>query len=242
MGEGSWSPIDGSCWYPIDLLQGVGDLPIRRIRGGVSEEATIVVGPYPYPTQKLTVKPEMTDPPPEQLDRIRREQRQVGALWHSDRSAVFDLPLHPPLVPLPSARSFGSSRIFNGKPRSPHTGADFSAAEGTPVLAAAAGTVTLAGSHYYAGNSVFIDHGHELVTMYFHLQDIELREGQTVSRGQLVGTVGATGRTTGAHLHFGVRWHGARVDPSFLLGVEPLVELNSDAPARRLAQHPKDSL
>jgi murein DD-endopeptidase MepM/ murein hydrolase activator NlpD len=159
----------------------------------------------------------MVHPPADQLDRIRRERELVNGLWRSGEEAVFSLPFTPPLDPMPELRNFGSRRVFNGEPRSPHSGADLSAPVGTPVFAAAAGTVVLTGSHYYSGGSVFIDHGDDLVTMYFHLDRVDVGNGERVVRGQRIGAVGATGRVTGPHLHFGVRWHGARIDPAVLL-------------------------
>jgi murein DD-endopeptidase MepM/ murein hydrolase activator NlpD len=191
-------------------------LRVERTRKGTTEYASVTVSDYPYPTQRLSVPQKMVDPPEDQLDRIRRENRRVRGLWYLGGPPAYQLPLHPPLDPLPNARSFGSRRVFNGQPGNPHSGADFSADTGTPVLAAAGGVVTIAEDHYFAGNSVFIDHGDDLITMYFHLDRIDVEEGQTVLRGEAIGTVGATGRVTGPHLHFGIRWHGARVDPSVL--------------------------
>lgn len=217
LGDHDWAPHDGACWYPVDLRRDPGPLRVERTRGGASEHATVEVTNYPYPTQRLSVDPKMVDPPSDQLDRIRREKRRVAGIWRLTGPAAFELPLHPPITPVPSARSFGSRRVFNGKPGNPHSGADLSASTGTPVLAAAGGTVVIADAHYFSGKSVFIDHGNDLITMYFHLDRIDVEEGQTVARGQAIGTVGSTGRVTGPHLHFGVRWHGARVDPAVLL-------------------------
>jgi murein DD-endopeptidase MepM/ murein hydrolase activator NlpD len=121
-------------------------------------------------------------------------------------------------VPLPEARSFGSRRILNDEPRSPHSGVDFSGATGTPVFAVADGLVVLADEHYFAGKSIYIDHGDQLVSMYFHLSEISVSEGDAVLSGTSIGAVGATGRVTGTHLHFGLRWHGSRIDPRVLLG------------------------
>ncbi len=186
------------------------------------------IGTYPYPVQHLSVAPEMTDPPADQALRIRRESRRVEAVWTSGGPPVFELPLDPPIIPLPDARSFGARRIFNGEPRSPHGGVDLSAPTGTAVRAAAAGTVVIAASHYFSGNSVFIDHGDDLITMYFHLDRILVAEGDRVAPGEVIGTVGATGRVTGPHLHFGARWHEARIDPMVLLAdrQEPPVPLS----------------
>jgi murein DD-endopeptidase MepM/ murein hydrolase activator NlpD len=217
----AWRPLDGACWYPVDLLTEPGPLDLERVRNGRHESAKVEVGPYPYPVQRLQVAPEMTNPPPAEGDRIRRERQQVRAVWYLGSEPVFELPLSPPLDPLPEARSFGARRVFNGEPRSPHAGIDLSGSVGTPVRAAAAGTVVIAADHYFAGNSVFIDHGDDLVTMYFHLDQILVDEGDRVGTDTVIGTVGATGRVTGPHLHFGVRWHGARIDPTILLGPSP---------------------
>jgi hypothetical protein len=217
IGDRSWSPRDNACWFPVDLHVEPGTLTVERTRNGTIESTSVTVAAYPYPTQSLSVPQPMVDPPEDQLDRIRAENRRIRGMWFLGGQSDFELPLGPPLSPLPHARSFGSRRVFNGKPSNPHSGADFSANTGTPVIAAASGTVMIADAHYYAGNSVFIDHGDDLITMYFHLDQIDVNEGQEVSRGQAIGTVGATGRVTGPHLHFGVRWHGARIDPSVLL-------------------------
>jgi len=218
LGDLRWPPWDGACWFAVDLLQEAGPLVLERVRLGSSERLAVTVADYPYAVQRLRVAPEMADPPADQLDRIRLETERVGAVWSLGGTPLFRLPLGPPLAPMPNGRSFGSRRIFNGQPRDPHSGVDLSAPTGTPVLAAERGRVAIASDLYFSGNSVFIDHGGDLVTMYFHLDRIEVRDGEAVERGQVIGTVGSTGRVTGPHLHFGVRWHGARVDPALLLG------------------------
>ncbi len=114
-------------------------------------------------------------------------------------------------------RNFGRRRIFNDKPRSPHSGTDLSAPEGTPVEAAAAGRVALAEDLYFSGNLVVLDHGGGVYTLYAHLSRIDVEVGQPVKAGEIVGLVGATGRVTGAHLHWGARIGEARVDPASLL-------------------------
>lgn len=218
LGDREWPPWADACWFPIDLLQEPGPLTLHRTRRGSNERRTVTVAGYPYPVQHLKVAPEMADPPPDQLDRIRRENDRAAAVWELGGPRRFELPLRPPLEPLPDARSFGSRRVFNGQPRDPHSGVDLSAPKGTPVVAADRGRVVIAANHYFSGNSVFIDHGDDLVTVYFHLDQIEVREGENVERGQIIGTVGSTGRVTGPHLHLGARWHGARIDPTLLLG------------------------
>jgi hypothetical protein len=218
LGGDEWPAIDDTCWYPIDILAVEGPLVLRRTRGGATELTTVRVGAYPYPEQRLTVDREMVHPPEAQLERIRLEGQRVGALWHRPGPPRFTLPLSPPLMPLPEARSFGSRRILNDQPRSPHSGVDFSSATGTPVFAAGDGLVVLADEHYFAGKSIYLDHGDQLVSMYFHLSEILVSEGDVVVSGTAIGAVGATGRATGSHLHFGIRWHGARIDPRVVLG------------------------
>jgi murein DD-endopeptidase MepM/ murein hydrolase activator NlpD len=151
------------------------------------------------------------------LARVERENREIAALWGRRGARRFSLPLAPPLEPLPAGGRFGSRRVINGQPRSPHGGADYTIAAGTPVRAAADGTVALVGDHFFGGRSVFVDHGDGLLTMYFHLSRVDVQAGQELRRGETLGAVGATGRATGPHLHFGVRWRGARVDPAQLL-------------------------
>jgi hypothetical protein len=217
LGESTWQPIGDTCWYAIDLGTEPGPLVIGRIRGGTPELATVQVDPYPYSEERITVDERMAHPPEDQLERIRREQKRVAALLTREGTARYSLPLAPPLDPLPRARSFGARRIINGDRRTPHSGVDLSAAPGTDVYAAAQGTVILASELYFAGNAVFIDHGDQLFTMYLHLSAIAVGEGEHVDRGQVVGKVGASGRATGPHLHFGVRWHDSRVNPLMLI-------------------------
>jgi murein DD-endopeptidase MepM/ murein hydrolase activator NlpD len=199
------------------MLEGEGVVELARTRGGDRESVSIRVGSYPYPVQRLTLPREKVDLSPESLARVQRESRDIGRLWARAGERRFTLPLHPPLDPLPAGGRFGSRRIINGQPKNPHTGADYSAAAGRPVLAAADGLVALADDHFFAGNSVFLDHGDGLISMYFHLSEIGVEEGQEVRRGQVIGKVGSTGRATGPHLHFGLRWRRARVDPALLL-------------------------
>ena len=219
-----WEPIDGACLYPIDLgASGTLEL-VRRSSGGVASRRVRVEG-YPYPTQELTVEEKYVAPSAADLERIAREKKRIGALWSLDTPRRFALPLGPPLASLPEDSRFGSRRIFNGEPRSPHSGGDYAAKTGTPVLAVADGTVVLAEEHYFAGNSVFVDHGDGLISMSFHLSAIDVKKGDEVVRGQQLGRVGATGRVTGPHLHFGLRWRGARIDPELLLGRAEPVEI-----------------
>ncbi len=213
-----WPPLAGACLYPIDLAAPAGLVTVARRRAGGREEAAIRVLEAPYPVQRITIEDTgQVELSRESLARVERERRRIGRLWSTAGPARFALPLAPPLEPLPAPGGFGARRFFNDQPRSPHSGADFKASPGTPVLASAAGRVALADDLFFSGESVFLDHGDGLVTMYFHLSERLVEEGAEVRRGQAIGRVGATGRASGPHLHFGVRWRGARLDPALLL-------------------------
>lgn len=224
LGERRWLPLEDACWYAIDLeARGEVEL-VRRSTGGVASRR-VRVAPYPYPTQELEVEEKYVAPPEEALARIAAERARVVALFSLESPRRFTLPLAAPLAALPSSARFGARRIFNRQPRSPHSGADYSAPPGAPVFAPADGRVALAEEQYFAGRAVYIDHGDGLVSMSFHLSELLVSTGDEVARGQPIGKVGATGRVTGPHLHFGLRWHGARVDPDLLVGAARAVEI-----------------
>lgn len=221
--DGVWEPIGGDCWYPVDLLESRSELSLVRWRGDLMEVRRVGVAEYPYEVQHIELKDDSkVDLSADDLARVRRENQTIGALWGLETPRLFALPLARPLADLPEGGRFGSRRFFNGQPRSPHSGADYAVPEGTSILAVADGTVALAGDFFFSGGSVFVDHGDGLVSMYFHLSEIAVTEGVRVNRGERIGAVGATGRATGPHLHFGVRWRGARIDPARLLG-EPSI-------------------
>lgn len=171
-----------------------------------------------YRTQHLTIKNQrQVDPAPEDLKRIEQESARSDAALSKFTTAgapVFEL--HPPVQGRRSD-SYGSRRYFNGRPRNPHSGMDIAAAKGTPIQAPASGTVVEAGHFFFNGNTLFIDHGYGLVTMYCHLDSIEVKVGDKLAQGDLIGTVGATGRVTGPHLHWGVALNRAMVDPALFL-------------------------
>jgi len=184
-----------------------------------------------YETQRITIKDKRkVNPEKRDLERIRREQKQIGAAlshWSDDTAVTLDF-LKPVNGPLSSP--FGLRRYFNGQPRKPHSGLDIAAAEGAPISAPAPGTVIDTGEFFFNGNTVFIDHGQGLITMYCHMSRIDVKPGQRVAAGEVIGAVGMTGRVTGPHLHWGVSLNNARVDPLLFLGEEPRAEA-PDTPA-----------
>lgn len=170
-----------------------------------------------FEEQRLALPKAMVDPKPESLERHWAEQKEIKAILGSVTAARYwDLPLAWP-VPGSISSSFGLRRVLNGQPRSPHKGIDLRGAEGTPVAACADGVVVLTGDHYFSGRSVYLDHGLGVISLYAHLSDISVRSGQVVRKGEVVGSVGKTGRATGPHLHFGLSVLGRSVDPVPLL-------------------------
>jgi murein DD-endopeptidase MepM/ murein hydrolase activator NlpD len=172
-----------------------------------------------FPTRQLRVDPKYVDPPEALLARIERETAETRAilsqvspfrLW----SGAFTRP-----VPGTVVSSFGKLSVYNGEPRSAHSGVDLRAKTGTPVKAPGAGRVVLAKNLYFAGNAVIIDHGLGLYSYLAHLSEFSVREGEMVSKGQVVGLSGRTGRVSGPHLHWSVRVNNSRVDPLSLLAV-----------------------
>jgi hypothetical protein len=232
----SWAALEGTCYYPVDLLQKPALITIALWGSGHREFARISVEPYEYGTEEIDL-PDIpqANPSPEDLKRDSRDQVLLSKVWkRKEGPAEFTLPLGAPARPLPAGKSFGVKRVFNGKPASQlHTGSDYATPVGTPVLAVADGTVVVAEDLFFEGNAVFIDHGDGLVSMCFHLSEIKVQAGQEVKKGQTLGRVGSTGRATGPHLFFGVRWHDARINPQFLLedprkipAVKPSVTIN----------------
>jgi murein DD-endopeptidase MepM/ murein hydrolase activator NlpD len=185
-------------------------------------QAVVHVTDAAYPVQRLTVPRTFTELDAATLDRIAREKARLDRLWEAaSPTPLWRAPFRLPLENASRGTGFGLRRIVNGEPRGPHTGVDFPAPAGTPVLAANAGLVAVAEEHFFAGKSVVLDHGEGLYTMYFHLEESLVRPGQQVAQGAVIGRVGSTGRATGPHLHWGVRLYGARVDPEEVLRVKP---------------------
>jgi murein DD-endopeptidase MepM/ murein hydrolase activator NlpD len=181
---------------------------------------TLQVRSRTFPTRRLTVDPSFVNPPREVQSRIQDEARLLNKLWATSASSRLWSGQFVQPVPGPSTSRFGSRSIFNGVPRSRHTGEDFAGAEGTPVIAPNAGRVALAQDLYFSGNTVVIDHGLGLFSLLAHLSAIEVKQGEQVTTGQRIGRLGATGRVTGPHLHWAVRINRARIDPSSLLAMK----------------------
>ena len=172
-----------------------------------------------FHVERLTLPNKMVDLDPETEQRAVAEGKQLTTLYRTITPERFWRGKFTTPVAAGPGTGFGARRIINGQPRSPHAGSDFSAPKGTPVVAVNAGKVALVGEFFFPGRLVILDHGLGLYTAYFHLDTIAVAEGERVERGQTLGTVGATGRATGPHLHFGAQVAGARVDPTTLLGL-----------------------
>lgn len=172
-----------------------------------------------YPEQHIKLRNQQhVTPDPEHLKRIKRElDEQISAYKtfsaRQPSNLMFDRPVNGRL-----SSAFGLRRFFNGEERNPHSGLDFAAPAGTSIKAPAAGQVILTGDYFFNGNTVFVDHGQGLISMFCHLSAIDVKVGDEVARGEHVGKVGATGRATGPHLHWNVSLNNTRVDPSIFIG------------------------
>jgi murein DD-endopeptidase MepM/ murein hydrolase activator NlpD len=188
----------------------------RTLRGHIE------VAGRDFPVQRLTLPTPMVDLDPETERRAVAEGDTLRALYRTvTPERLWRGAFARPLAGDEPGTAFGSRRVINGQPRSPHAGADYAAARGTPVTAVNDGRVALVGEYFFPGRLVVIDHGLGLYTLYFHLDEIRVEIGERVVRGQPVGTVGSTGRVTGPHLHFGVQLGPARIDPERLLALRP---------------------
>lgn len=187
-----------------------GDAPVQPYRFSVRDKH--------YAEQRITLKNKrMVEPTPADLRRIAKEQQQLSAaLAHWSDTVVLEAPFLLPVAGQFSS-AFGLQRYFNDQPRKPHSGLDIVAPQGTPVHAPGAGRVVETGEYFFNGNTILLDHGQGLVTMYCHLDQIAVTVGQQVTRGEIIGTVGMTGRVTGPHLHWSVSLNRTMVEPLLFL-------------------------
>jgi murein DD-endopeptidase MepM/ murein hydrolase activator NlpD len=206
--NGHWQAIVG---IPLSAKNGIHELQIV----GKDKPASFRVQAKDYAVQHITIKDKRkVNPNKEDMKRIRAERSRINsALRHWSQHEVTSTRFSLPLVGRLSS-PFGLRRFFNEQPRKPHSGIDIAAPAGTPIHAPADGRIIERGNFFFNGNSVFIDHGQGLVTMYCHMSRIDVKPGQQVKAGEIIGAVGQTGRVTGPHLHWSVSLNNARVDPA----------------------------
>lgn len=196
------------------------------------QSLTFTVKAKEYKAQYITLKNKRQVSPSEtDLARIRKEKREMLSAYKNWQPSANSLQLFDWPVKGPISSPFGLKRFFNQQPRNPHSGLDIAAAEGTPITAPADGLVSASGNYFFNGNTLLIDHGEGLVTMYCHLKTSHVKVGQTIKRGEVIGEVGKTGRATGPHLHWSVSLNNTRVDPLLLLP-NNLSSRDSQSPAQ----------
>ncbi len=208
-----WTAVVG---LPLKTDPGTARLVVQR-EGAADGHVSFTIETARYAEQHLKVPRGKVDLSKEDLERYERERVHLARVAATrsagtPQSLQFVLPTAGP-----RSSSFGLRRFFNGQPRNPHSGMDIAAPEGTPVVAAAPGRVIDTGDYFFNGNTVWIDHGSGLLTMYCHLSAIGVKTGDVVQAGDVIGAVGATGRVTGAHLHWSVSLNRAMVDPALFL-------------------------
>jgi murein DD-endopeptidase MepM/ murein hydrolase activator NlpD len=218
---GQWQAVVG---VPLSAKPGRHTLRVQP-HGSKDRSLTFTVSAKRYEEQHLQVPPRMVNPSPEDQRRIARDLKLGAEAYRTFQQA--DTVTTRFILPVEGRYSspFGLRRFFNKEPRNPHSGIDLAAPTGTPIRAPASGRVIATGDLYYNGNTVFLDHGQGLVTMYCHLDSIAVKTGQVIEAGHTLGTVGATGRVTGPHLHWSVSLNDARVDPLLFLAPETVAQL-----------------
>lgn len=182
----------------------------------------VIVRPGKFPTERLTVEKQFVQPDPEQQKRAEEDQKKMKAIYDTVTPEVlWNGKFMVPLKGVTTGGNFGRRRVLNGEARSPHAGVDFPSPAGTPVYATQSGKVALAENLYYSGNTVVIDHGYGIHTLYAHLSEIDVRAGDSVEAAAEIGKVGATGRVTGPHLHWGLTVNHARVNALQIVQRQP---------------------
>ena len=212
--QDTWRAIVG---LPLTVKPGPAQIT-RRDAGG-NRTLSFTVGSKKYPEQRITLKnTRQVNPNPADLKRIDAELAEQLRAYRSfspgtPSNLLLDKPVNGPL----SSR-FGVRRFFNGEERNPHSGLDFAVPAGTPIKTPAGGKVILVGNYFFNGNTVFVDHGQGFISMFCHMSKIDVKVGQTLARGGVVGRVGSTGRATGPHMHWNISLNDARVDPAIFIG------------------------
>jgi murein DD-endopeptidase MepM/ murein hydrolase activator NlpD len=213
---GRWTALVG---LPLATPPGRAELVVEGAAAGAVSRS-FEVKPWKYAEQRLTVAPGQVDLAPADQARYERESAHLKTIVATRSETQPDtLRLAAP-VPGRQSSSFGLRRVFNGQARNPHSGMDIAAPQGTPVVAPAAGRVIDTGDYFFNGQTVWLDHGAGLLTMYCHLSSIAVKVGDVLAAGEPLGAVGATGRATGPHLHWGVSLNRAFVDPALFLAAE----------------------
>ena len=208
--DARWLAIVG---IPLTIKPGTS----QQVNSG-GRNLPFTVGSKKYPEQHITLKNQrQVNPNPDDLKRIEQElDVQVRAYRSFTPGTPSNLLLDKP-VNGPLSSKFGVRRFFNGEERNPHAGLDFAVPAGTPIKSPAAGKVILIGNYFFNGNTVFVDHGQGFISMFCHMSKIDVKVGDTVPRGGVVGRVGSTGRATGPHMHWNVSLNDARVDPAIFI-------------------------
>ncbi|MGH7612955.1 MAG: M23 family metallopeptidase [Gemmatimonadales bacterium] len=218
---GGWFHAVGG--VPLDARDSVMARIVVEDAGGANDTvvAALPVAIRKAPREQLSADPDLVQPPESLAPRIRAERALVRRIKQGahDRPRLWREPFTRPR-PGPVSSGFGGARVFNGVARSRHLGVDFSAGVGAPVRAANRAVVTYVGALYFSGNTIFLDHGGGLLTAYLHLSRTLVARGDTVSAGQLIGRVGATGRVTGPNLHWLATYGHVMVDPMDLLSID----------------------
>ncbi len=209
----------------LEQKPGTYNLDLTFKPSGIKKQLKIKVADKDYGVRRITIADDSkVNLNEKDLARATKESAVMNKLWGASIIAPFwDTPF---IMPLDSkiVGTFGRRSIINDQPRSPHTGVDMRGKKGTPVKASNDGIVVLTGDHFFTGNTVVIDHGAGIMSMYFHLDKINVKKSDKISRGEILGTVGSTGRATGPHLHWGVRVDGLRIDPESLVEISNRLE------------------
>jgi murein DD-endopeptidase MepM/ murein hydrolase activator NlpD len=220
---------NGNTWFgffgaDLKLKPGVYSLVVKTAGAGIRKQTDVTVRSKEFGVRQLTLPKEMVDLDAVTLERVKREAAIMKDVLAAAPTAPqwkgpFVRPVSGEVV-----GTFGQASILNGVPRAPHSGVDLKAEKGTPVVSINSGRVVLTGEHFFNGLFVVVDHGGAVQSMYFHLDKILVQQGDKVTKGQTVGLLGATGRATGPHLHFGIRINGARIDPMQFIKVNEAME------------------